>query len=83
MYYIWAEEEQEPLFDIPYLGAEDVIDETIALMARLENDRHETKRAITKERGKVENLSKKIDNLATQRLTELPDAVQRGTFDRI
>ena len=37
-------------FEIPYLGAEDVIDEVITLLAKLENDRRDTKRTFKKKR---------------------------------
>ncbi len=73
-----GDSEEDAVFDIPYLGAEDVIDEVLALIARLENDRQETKDLFRKEGTKVQALSDKIDGLAIQRLNELPDSVQRG-----
>ncbi|XP_046357907.2 coiled-coil domain-containing protein 178-like [Haliotis rufescens] len=63
--------------DIPYLGAEDVIDEVITLLARLENDRHETEGKLGQERGKVSKLTTKIDDLCLRRLRDLPVLVQR------
>ena len=65
-------------FEIPYLGAEDVIDEVITLLAKLENDRQDTKKNLQKEKERVDTLSSKIDNLSEQRLLTLPDAVQSG-----
>ena len=65
-------------FEIPYLGAEDVIDEVITLLAKLENDRRETKRNLKQEKERVEMLSSRIDHLSEQRLQALPEAVQNG-----
>ena len=65
-------------FEIPYLGAEDVIDEVITLLAKLENDRRDTKKNLQNEKERVCKLSSKIDNLSEQRLQALPDAVQSG-----
>ena len=69
---------EEPAFDIPYLGAEEVIDEVILLLARLENDRRETMDAFKKEEKRLSELENKIDGLAEQRMAELPRAVQLG-----
>ena len=65
-------------FEIPYLGAEDVIDEVITLLAKLENDRQDTKKNLQKEKERVDTLSSKIDSLSEERLLTLPDAVQSG-----
>ena len=65
-------------FEIPYLGAEDVIDEVITLLAKLETDRQDTKKNLQKEKERVNTLSSKIDNLSEQRLHTLPEAVQSG-----
>ncbi len=65
-------------YEIPYLGAEDVIDEVITLLAKLENDRRETKKTLKDEKKRTEMLSSKIDNLSEQRLQALPEAVQKG-----
>ncbi|XP_046576697.1 coiled-coil domain-containing protein 178-like [Haliotis rubra] len=71
-----VEVEDEGL-EIPYLGAEDVIDEVITLLARLENDRHETEGKLEHERGRVTKLTSKIDDLCLRRLRDLPVLVQR------
>ncbi|CAL1526941.1 unnamed protein product [Lymnaea stagnalis] len=63
--------------DIPYLGAQEVIDEVIILLARLENDWHETQEAYLKEVARTEMLRAKIDELRLRRLKELPALVQR------
>ena len=65
-------------FEIPYLGAEDVIDEVITLLAKLENDRRETKQNLKQEKNRVDMLSNKIDHVSEQRLQALPEAVQNG-----
>ena len=66
--------------DIPYLGAEEVIDEVVLLLAKMESDRKDTLEALGKERGRYEMLKSKIDNFSVQRMLELPLAVQRGTY---
>ena len=63
---------------IPYLGAEDVIEEVMTLLARLENDRLETEEALVREKERVIRLGAKIDHFCTQRMVDLPAAVQRG-----
>jgi hypothetical protein len=73
-------EQSEGGLDIPYLGAEDVIDEVITLLARLENDRIETEKTLKNEKERVVRLNNKIDNLCLRRMTELPAIVQRGNF---
>ncbi|XP_059162874.1 coiled-coil domain-containing protein 178-like [Physella acuta] len=71
------DEEELGSNDIPYLGAQDVIDEVIVLLARLENDRQETQETYIKEVLRTNMLRKKIDDLRYRRLTELPALVQR------
>ncbi|XP_052254970.1 coiled-coil domain-containing protein 178-like [Dreissena polymorpha] len=63
--------------DMPYLGAEEVIDEVMTLLARLENDRLETEKALERERDRVVRLASKIDYLCQRRLKELPEVVQK------
>ncbi len=65
---------------IPCLGAEDVVDEAVSLLAKLEDDRVETKNQLESEKERVQMLSSKIDALADQRLKALPLAVQKGTL---
>ena len=78
-FYVCADSEQPTAgLDIPYLGAEDVIEEVITLLARLENDRLETQKNLTNEQDRVVRLNNKIDNLCWRRMTELPAIVQRG-----
>ena len=69
---------EELMFDVPYLGAEEVIDEVLALLARLENDRRGARVNLEKETGRIKMLQGRIDQLAMTRMAEFPDAVQRG-----
>ena len=63
---------------MPYLGAEEAIDEVLTLLARLENDRQETELALQREKDKVVRLNNKIDAHCTRRMQELPAVVQKG-----
>ena len=63
---------------VPFLGAEDVVDEVMTLLARLENDRQETDAAHEREKERVMRLSNKINSLCQRRITELPTVVQKG-----
>lgn len=63
---------------MPYLGADEVMEEVIALLAHLEKDRRETKEALHHEQNRYTSLSDKIDSLSQQRMTQLPVAVQKG-----
>lgn len=65
-------------YSVPYLGAEEVLDEVILLLARLENERQETEEKILEERQRVKMLAEKIDQLSQLALEEMPLAVQRG-----
>ncbi|XP_013420633.1 coiled-coil domain-containing protein 178 isoform X2 [Lingula anatina] len=62
--------------DIPYLGAEEVVDEVMTLIARLEKDRIDTEDMLKKEKERVRTLNHKIDMLAEKRSVDLPAAVQ-------
>lgn len=62
---------------LPYLGAEDVLDEVVTLLARLENDRIEILQSLVNEKQKVVKLNEKIDHLCLVRMRELPIAVQK------
>ncbi|WAR24311.1 CC178-like protein [Mya arenaria] len=62
---------------MPYLGAEDAVDEVMTLLARLENDRQETENALEREKDRVIRLSNKIDHHRQRRMKELPEVVQR------
>ena len=64
--------------EIPHLGAEEVIDEVIVLLGRLETDYRDTKELYEKECRRALWLQAKIDRLAAKRMYELPRAVQRG-----
>lgn len=75
---LFTDTEQQGGLDISYLGAEDVIEEVITLLARLENDRIETEKGLKNEKDRVVRLNNKIDNLCLRRMTELPAIVQRG-----
>ncbi|XP_022102593.1 coiled-coil domain-containing protein 178-like [Acanthaster planci] len=63
--------------EIPHLGAEEVIDEVVVLLGRLETDRRDTQELYDKECRRVQWLQSKIDRLAARRLFELPRAVQK------
>ncbi|PIK35947.1 putative coiled-coil domain-containing protein [Apostichopus japonicus] len=63
--------------ELPKLGAEDVIDEVVTLLGRLESDRQDTESLLEKEKKRVVWLQGKIDTLAHKRLVELPKAVQK------
>ena len=69
---------EEEGLEIPYLGAEDVIDEVITLLARLETDRLDTQNRYEHELDTAATLKTKIDELCLRRLKELPVLVQRG-----
>ncbi|KAL8600724.1 hypothetical protein ACOMHN_057313 [Nucella lapillus] len=71
------EEVEEEGLEIPYLGAEDVIDEVITLLARLETDRQNTQDRFHQELDTAVTLKKRIDDLCLRRLKELPELVQR------
>ncbi|XP_005098448.1 coiled-coil domain-containing protein 178 [Aplysia californica] len=72
-----VEEEVIDVEEIPYLGAQDVIDEVITLLARLESDRQDTQENYMKEIEKAEKLRQKIDEWQLKRMRELPSLVQR------
>ena len=63
------------------MGADDVIEEVIVLLAKLETDRLESRTALQKERDRGKTLREKIDTLAEDRLFNLPKAVQKGECD--
>lgn len=73
-----AAEDTSSDLDLPYLGADDAIDEVIILLARLEADRQETQQHYLEETRTVATLKKKIDDLCLRRLRDLPLLVQRG-----
>lgn len=64
--------------EVPFMGIEDVTEEVILLLARLETDRQETLKNLHKERERVKMLKSKINDLAEKRMKELPVAVQKG-----
>lgn len=63
---------------IPHLGAEEVIDEVVTLLGRLETDRGDTDESFKKEQVRVGWLQGKIDRISQKRLYELPKVVQQG-----
>ena len=73
-----AEEEDIHTDELPYLGAQDVIDEVITLLARLENDRQITYDSYLQEIARANKLIEKIDELQLRKLREMPALVQRG-----
>ena len=64
--------------EVPYLGAEEVIDEVMTLLGRLETDRQDTEAALKKEKERAKMLRIKIDNVSMKRMEEYPKAVQTG-----
>ena len=68
------------LGEIPFLGADEVIEEVITLLAKLETDRQETLSKLKNERDRVIILGEKIDALAIKRMYDLPEAVQKGEY---
>lgn len=64
--------------NIPYLGAEEAVQEVMTLLARLENDRQETEKALEREKERVLRLGAKIDYHCQRRMKELPEVVQKG-----
>ena len=71
-----AEEDEDE--DRWYLGTEEVIEETITLLAKLETDRQETLKTLTEERKRTGKLRQSIDDMAVRRLLDLPEYVQKG-----
>lgn len=59
-----------------YLGAMDVVDEALSLLARLDGDRLHTMKALLHEQQRAKALQKRTDDLAARRLTEFVRAVQ-------
>jgi hypothetical protein len=72
--------EPSPTEALPYLGAEEVIDEVILLLAKMESGRKDNLDSLAKERQRSEMLKTKIDSRSHQRMVDLPIAVQRGWF---
>lgn len=66
------------MLDIPYLGAEEVVDEVMTLLARLENDRRQTRKNLKREQDRISMLQGRIDQMAQRRLEEFSEAVQNG-----
>lgn len=62
---------------LPYLGAEEVIEEVITLIAKLEKDRRDIKDLLKNEHERVSKLGNHIDRVAQQRMEELPQCVQK------
>lgn len=70
--------EDEPDANLPYLGAEEAVEEVMTLLARLENDRQETEKKLDHEKERVLRLGAKIDYHCQRRMKELPEVVQKG-----
>ena len=70
----------EPIdeYQLPFLGGDEVVEEVIALLAKLENDRQETLEALKVQRVKSKQLKLKINEHCKKRLCDLPRAVQAG-----
>ena len=66
---------------LPHLGAGDVIDEVVALLAKLECERFEVLEALQRERRRSQVLKLKINEFCKRRLVDLPKAVQAGEQD--
>ena len=63
---------------VPHLGAEEVIDDVVTLLGRLEADRGDTEELYKKELVRVGWLQGKIDRISQKRMYELPRVVQQG-----
>ena len=64
--------------NLPHLGAGDVVDEVVALLAKLECERCEVLDALQRERQRSEVLKVRINEFCKKRLVDLPKAVQAG-----
>lgn len=64
--------------DLLYLGAGEVIEEVIKLLARLELDRRSTFEQLEAEKYRAAELQNRIDRLSFARLIAFPSIVQRG-----
>lgn len=62
------------------LPGHEIVDEVLTLLGRLETDRVNTQQMLVKERERVQQLGKSIDQHACKRMHELPNAVQKGNF---
>lgn len=58
--------------------ADHVIKKSLSLVMKLENDRCETMRHLEEERMKVNEMRRKMDAKAAERLKVLADIVQKG-----
>ena len=65
-------------YQLPYLGGDEVVEEVIALLAKLETDRQEVLESLKTQRLKSKQLKMKINEFCKQRLCDLPRAVQAG-----
>nr|XP_054772719.1 coiled-coil domain-containing protein 178-like [Lytechinus pictus] len=66
-----------PEESVPHLGAEEVIDEVVTLLGRLETDRGDTDDLFKKEQVRVGWLQGKIDRISRKRMYELPRVIQQ------
>ena len=64
--------------ELLHLGAGEVLDEVLRLLARLELDRQTTFEKITSEICRVAELQNRVDRLALARIITFPSVVQKG-----
>ena len=64
--------------EIPYLGARDVLEEVVVLLAKLELDRQELISSLKEEKLKAKRLSDKIDELCLWKLRQIGYLSQKG-----
>ena len=70
--------EPSPTDMLPYLGAEEVIEEVVLLLAKMETGRKDHLDCLAKERQRSEMLKCKIDHYQSDRMLNLPVEVQKG-----
>ena len=73
-------EEPNLQYELPYLGADEVLEEVITLLAKMENDRQEKRSQLKAERGRYLTLKNKIDQHCMRKLKEIPKVVQAGVY---
>lgn len=65
-----------------HLGAGEVLDEVLKLLARLELDRQTTYEKLKREKCRVAELQNRVDRLALARIITFPSIIQKGKEKR-
>lgn len=65
------------------LPGHNIVEEVLTLLGRLETDRVNTEQMLVKEKERVKQLGRSIDEHACKRMHELPVAVQKGHWIHI